>query len=153
MKKFEERTRKFVELSQLTNPSSAQRAQWQKLRNELYARGLNPQDPQGILDRAIIHDHRLRRTNFRYSNPPLRPTASRTWIAIISSAAWRASRFRKSAPTSARSPIAVLPLLVSTPMNSGPCPSPAPISKMTSTPSWYRSRPQPKIPPRKPRKI
>ena len=58
MKKFEERTRKFVELSQLTNPSSAQRAQWQKLRNELYARGLNPQDPQGILDRAIIHDHR-----------------------------------------------------------------------------------------------
>ena len=58
MKSFEEKTRKFVELSQLTNPSSAQRTQWQKLRNELHARGLNPQDPQGIMDRAIIHDHR-----------------------------------------------------------------------------------------------
>jgi hypothetical protein len=58
MKTFEEKTRKFVELSQLTNPSPAQRTQWQKLRNELHARGLNPQDPQGIVDRAIIHDHR-----------------------------------------------------------------------------------------------
>ena len=64
MKTIERKVRKFVELSQLNNPAPAERSEWQKLRDELHARGLNPQNPQGIIERSIIHDHRQEVTKY-----------------------------------------------------------------------------------------
>ncbi|MBR6097159.1 hypothetical protein IKP94_00175 [Candidatus Saccharibacteria bacterium] len=56
--KYEGKATRFAELSKLTTLTPAERRERQELHDELYARGFNPKNPDGIVERAIIFDHR-----------------------------------------------------------------------------------------------
>ena len=56
-KKYTAKAIRFVELSNISNPDASQRAEYQKLRDELSARGLNPQSPQELIERTMIYDN------------------------------------------------------------------------------------------------
>ena len=56
-KKYTAKAIRFIELSNISNPDAAQRAEYQKLRDELSARGLNPQSPKELIERTMIYDN------------------------------------------------------------------------------------------------
>ena len=56
-KKYTAKAIRFIELSNISNPDASQRAEYQKLRDELSARGLNPQSPQELIERTMVYDN------------------------------------------------------------------------------------------------
>ena len=62
--KYEKKAKRFVELSQLDTPTPAEKQERQALHDELFARGFNPRDPKGIIERAIVFDHRTTVKNY-----------------------------------------------------------------------------------------